>query len=228
KEICAKYGVPKVRQFVHDYLDYCERMTEDLIRALPSGSITGAISHDPYFGAPNGIDLKVTIDVDASEGRIVVDLRDNPDCLPNGLNLTESTARNAGVASVLTVLGTTTDLTRPTLPANAGSFRRITVLLRENCCVGIPRHPASCSIATNDLAGRTFGMIITAFARPGTGIGGAEPSPPGAAGGPVVSGWDRVRKSNFALQIMMGWGGGPASSGSDGWLTFATAGGAGL
>src|SRR5262249_37836030 len=106
KEICAKYGVRALRQFVHDYLDYSERMTEDLIRALPSGRITGAISHDPYFGAPNGIDLKVTIDIDASEGRIVVDLRDNPDCLPNGLNLTESTARNAGIASVLTVLGT--------------------------------------------------------------------------------------------------------------------------
>ena len=34
------------------------------------------------------------------------------------------------------------------VPPNAGSFRRLNVLLRENCCVGIPRDPASCSTAT--------------------------------------------------------------------------------
>src|SRR5262249_55035526 len=150
-------------QFVGDYLAYCERMTTDLIQRLPSGRISGSTSHDPYPGSPDGIDLKVTIDVDAAAGRIVVDLRDNPDCLPNGLNLTRTTATNAGIAGVLTVLGTTRDVTRPALPTNAGTFRRITVLLRENCCVGILRYPVSCSIATNDLADRTFGMVATAF-----------------------------------------------------------------
>src|SRR5262249_49481221 len=138
KEFCAKYGVPMVRQFVSDYFDYSERLAADAIRRLPTGRITGSTSHDPYFGAPDGVDLKVTIDVEATEGRVVVDLRDNPDSLPNGLNLTKSTATNAGIASVLTVLGTTRDVTRPILPNNAGTFRRITVLLRENCCVGVP------------------------------------------------------------------------------------------
>ena len=40
----------------------------------------------------------------------------------------------------------------PTVPPNAGSFRRIAVHLRENCVAGIPRHPASCSLATTGVA----------------------------------------------------------------------------
>lgn len=234
KEFCGKYGLATVRQFVHDYLAYSERITTDLIRRLPSGRITGGNSHDPYFGAPDGIDLKVTIDVDAQAGEVIVDLRDNPDCLPNGLNLTESTATNAGVGAVLTVLGTSRDPDRPVLPPNAGTFRRIKVLLRENCCVGIPRHPASCSVATNDLADRTFAMIAMAFAQLGTGtqlgaaIGIAEPAVGNTPSSGVISGWDRTREANYVLQVLLGPGGGPGSGECDGWFTFSKAGGAGL
>src|SRR5262249_3187817 len=73
KERCAKYGVDAVHEFVRRYFDYSERMTEDLIRRLfTSGRITGSILHDPYVGAPDGIRLNVTIDVDAEEGRVTV------------------------------------------------------------------------------------------------------------------------------------------------------------
>src|SRR5262249_21504632 len=102
------------------------------------------------------------------------------------------------------------------------------VLLRENCCVGVPRHPTSCSIATNDLADRTFGMIVMAFAQLGEGIGLAEPAvgaPPASA---VISGWDRTRNANYISQILIGPGGGPGCGESDGWLTLSKAGGAGL
>jgi len=42
------------------------------------------------------------------------------------------------------------------VPPNAGSFRRVIVQLRENCAVGIPRHPTSCSLATTNLADRVI------------------------------------------------------------------------
>ena len=41
---------------------------------------------------PDGVPLKVTVEI-PRRARIEVDLRDNPDCLPFGLNLTEATAR---------------------------------------------------------------------------------------------------------------------------------------
>ena len=51
-----------------------------------------------------------------------------------------------------------------TVPTNAGSFRRVTLKLRENCAVGIPRHPFSCSVATTNLADRVANCVQRAIA----------------------------------------------------------------
>ena len=72
----------------------------------------------------------------APPARITVDLTDNPDCLPVGVNLSEACSRTAAMVGVFNSLP-------QSVPANAGSFRRIEVRLRENCIVGIPRHPTS-------------------------------------------------------------------------------------
>ena len=96
---------------------------------------------------------------DRDEGRIEVDLRDNVDCLPNGLNLTESTARTArdGRASSTA----SAPASRRTPAASAASRS----LLRENCAVGIPRHPASCSTATTNLADRVANAVQRGLVR---------------------------------------------------------------
>jgi N-methylhydantoinase B len=56
------------------------------------------------------------------------------------------------------------------VPPNAGSFRRLRVLLRENCCVGIPRHPASTSVATTNLADRVSCGVQRALAEANAAI----------------------------------------------------------
>lgn len=227
-EFCAKYGLDAVRAFIRDYLAYSERITADAIRRLPGGRIEGRTMCDPFPGAPDGVPLKAIIDVDATAGRVAVDLRDNPDCLPNGFNLTKSTATNAAIAGVLTVLASSRAPDAPIIPNNAGSFRCIDVLLRENCVVGIPHHPTCCSVATNTIADRVLGMIPATFARLGGGIGLAEPcfgSPPFMA---VVFGHDRGRGADYVLQLVIGASGGPGSRDADGWLTFLLAGGAGV
>lgn len=228
KEFCAKFGIDLVRRFVRDWLDYSEEVTADAICSLPSGRIEGRTAVDPFPGIPDGIPLNVTIDVDATEGRVVVDLRDNPDCVPAGLNLTETTATNGGVAGVLCVLNSMPRRHGAIVPNNSGSFRRIQVLLRENCVVGIPRHPASCSLATNTVADRVHGMIIHAFTALGPDVGLAEPcygSPPYMG---VASGFDRRRGKFYILQIASGTAGGPASSECDGWLMLLVANAAGM
>ena len=92
------------------------------------------------------------------------------------------------------------------VPPNAGSFRRIEVLLRENCVVGIPRHPASCSAATTNLADRVAERrAARAVAELADGIGLAECGGviPAAAG--VVSGSDpRNGDEPFVNQIFLG------------------------
>ncbi len=57
------------------------------------------------------------------------------------------------------------------VPPNAGSFRRLDVALRENCVVGIPQHPYSCSAATTNLSELTANLVTGAIAELGEGFG---------------------------------------------------------
>jgi N-methylhydantoinase B len=109
----------------------------------------------------------------------------------------------------------------PDIPHNAGSFRRITVLLREGCIAGIPRFPHSCSMATTNVADRLVCITQAAFAEIGDGWGLAE----GAMGMPpymaVISGTDERRGDRpYVNQVFLGAGGGPGSPSADGWPTY--------
>ena len=221
QEFCRKFGLDTVKRFVGEWKDYCERLAESAIRELPAGRVHASTALDPFPGVPEGIPLQAEIDVDPAAGRVTIDLRDNPDCTPTGLNLSECTAINSGISGVLTVLNSKRDATASLVPNNAGVFRRITVLIRENCVVGIPRHPASCSMATNTVADRALGMIYSAFGRLADGIGLAEPCWGSCPFEAVVSGFNRKRGEPYVLQLFSGTAGGPASAETDGWVTFS-------
>ena len=109
----------------------------------------------------------------------------------------------------------------PDIPHNAGTFRRVHVKLRENCVVGIPRFPASCSVATTNVGERLVVTTQKAFADAWPGYGLAE----GACGiGPayaVVSGTDwRKGDDPYVNQKFLGSQGGPAGPDYDGWVTY--------
>ena len=228
KEYCASFGVDTVKRFIVEWLDYSERMTAANIATLPAGRITGKTCLDPFPGTPDGIPLNATIDVDPKAGKVTVDLRDNPDCVPNGLNLTESTARNAGMVGVLNVINSKANPDQLIVPINAGTFRRIEVLVRENCVVGIPRHPASTSVATTTVSDRVIGMVMMAFADLGEGLGLGEPCYGSGPYMAVISGQDPRRKGYFIFQLFAGTAGGPGGPEGDGWLMELVAGAGGL
>jgi len=54
---------------------------------------------------PDGIPVRATMSVDPDEGLIHIDLTDNIDNLPLGINLTEATVTAACRVAVLTALG---------------------------------------------------------------------------------------------------------------------------
>ena len=221
-ELGRELGWGELETFVADWFDYSEDVMGRVISELPSGSVESISRHDTFPGAPDGVEVKAGIEVQSDRGRIVVDLRDNVDCMPNGLNLTESTARTAAMVGVFNSIGAG-------VPPNAGSFRRIEVLLRENCACGIPRHPASCSTATTNLADRAANAVQRGLSELGDGIGLAEVGGviPAAAG--VVSGRDpRYGNQPFVNQIFMVITGGAGTPWTDGWLTIFHAGGAGM
>jgi N-methylhydantoinase B len=114
-------------------------------------------------------------------------------------------------------------------PANAGSFRRLRVALKENSVVGIPRHPASCSVATCNVVDRIGNAVQRAIAElaPGAGMAECSLSTPASVG--VISGRDpRHGDAPYIDQLVLAWTGGPACDYADGWLTMGGIGDAGV
>jgi N-methylhydantoinase B/oxoprolinase/acetone carboxylase alpha subunit len=221
--LAAEVGWERLETLVAAWFDYGERMMRLAIAKLPGGVTTGRTMHDPFPGTPpEGIPIAATVTVDPEAERIAIDLRDNINCLPNGLNLSEACARTATMVGIFNSLGLT-------VPTNAGSFRRLTVELRENCVVGIPRHPTSCSVATQNVADRLTNAVQLAFAQLADGYGLAEIGPVQSAAQAVISGRDPARGNRaFVDQLILGDTLGAGGPRADGWLAMITTGTAGM
>ena len=220
-ELGVEVGWDALAEYTREWFDYSERRMEAALRRLPAGTIVAEGAHDPFPGVPDGIPVKVEVEIDPERATVEIDLRDNPDCQPCGLNLTEATARTAAMIGVFNSID-------HTVPPNAGSFRRLRIHLRENCCVGIPRHPASCSVATTNLADRVTNAIQRGIAELAEGAGMAECGPPIPASVAVLSGIDPRTGSPFVNQIFVALSGGAAAPAEDAWLTIGHVGNAGF
>ena len=217
KQLCAKYGKATIQSFVPEWLAYSERCMIQAIRRLPKARIVNEGAHDPFDPfLPEGLPIKIGIDVDPIEAIIEIDLRHNVDCIDCGLNVSEACAVANAMAGVFNCV-------EAEIPANSGSFRRIKVKLREGCVLGAPTFPHSCSMSTTNLAARLLNTIQSAFAQLGDGFGLAEGGIGMGAGLAVISGRDYRRNCEpYINQLFASYNGGPASPEADGWLCFCT------
>lgn len=220
--MAREVGWDVLEAFSAEWLDYSERRMVEAVRALPAGRATRVSRHDPFPGTPeDGIPVKVDVTIDPQAARITVDLTENMDCLPCGLNLTEACARTAAMVGIFNSID-------HNVPKNAGSFRRIELRLRENCVVGVPRHPTSCSVATTNVADRVANPVQCAIAEIADGQGMAECGaviPPSVA---VISGIHPRDGKPFINQVFLGMTGGAGSPTADAWLTIGHVGNAGM
>ncbi|VBB16588.1 hydantoinase B/oxoprolinase family protein [Burkholderia stabilis] len=217
----ADLGWDELEALTKDYLDYSEERMIAALRQLPRASAERSSTHDPIPGTPpDGITVKVTVRIDPDEARVHIDLTDNDDCYPCGLNLSESCARTAAMIGIFNSIDAT-------IPKNAGAFRRIDVQLREGCVVGVPRHPTSCSVATTNLADRVTGPVQVAMADISASIGAAECGPfqPPSVG--VLSGVRGDTGDAYVNQVFLGFTGGGAGPRADAWQLMLHAGNGG-
>lgn len=221
-ELGVEVGWDELATYADQWLDYSETRAMESIARLPSGVVNVSTTHDPFPGAPDGVEVKMTITVDPDNARVEIDLTDNLDCMPNGLNLTEATSGTAAMIGVFNSIG-------DGVPPNSGSLRRIEVLLREGCVVGIPRFPHSCSAATTNLADRIANAVQRGMAELGHNVGMAECGAVIPAAAAVVSGKDPRRNHRpFVNQIFLAVTGGAGTPFTDAWLTMFHVGGAGM
>jgi N-methylhydantoinase B len=216
KELCAKYGREAMKDFARGWLDYSEELMKQEIRKMPAGCFTNHSAHDPLPGiAPDGIPIKLTLEVKPEEALIEIDLRDNIDCLDCGLNQSEACSLNNVIAGIFNCVD-------PEIPNNSGAFRRFKIHLRDGCVVGRPSFPHSCSVATTNLAGRLVNLTQRSFAELGDGHGLAEGGCSVGMGYAVVSGNDFRRGGQpYINQLFASLNGGPGGPKADGWASYA-------
>lgn len=218
----AEMGWDRLEAFSEQWFAYSEARMTEALRALPSGRVEGSSTHDPFPGMPpEGVTIRAMVDVDGEAGRITVDLTDNIDCLPCGMNLSEACARTAAMIGVFNSID-------HSVPKNAGAFRRIEIRLREGCIAGITPHPFSCSAATTNIADRVANSVQTAIAGLGPYAGMAEVGAVIAPSAGVISGVDARNGKPFVNQIFLAFSGGAASAKGDAWITTAHVGNAGM
>ena len=216
KELCAKYGKATIKAFIADWFDYSERRMAESIRKLPKARIENVGWSDPLEGIlPDGLTLKVMIDIDPRAGRIDVDLTDNPPCVPCGMNTSRAAATSSVVGAIFNSL-------EKDIPRNAGSFRRLSFRYAENSVVASPVFPHSCSTATTNVSERLVNITQSAFAKLGDGYGLSEGGTGLGAGMAVLSGQDHRRaNARYVNRMMLSTNGGPASPTADGWVNYA-------
>lgn len=222
-ELFARYGRGTLMGFVEDWFEYGARCAKAAIAKLPAGKYTYETWHDPVPGvADTGIPVRVTIDVDPEQGEITVDVRDNIDCVPGGLNLSENTATGSCRIGVFNNLD-------EDIPHNEGAKSQIKVLLRDGCAIGKPKYPVGTSVATTNVNDRLMIAGNCVFSRMGAPYGQAESGSHLPAGVGVISGQDPYKNGKpYVNQIFVGYAGGGARSGFDGWLTYCGPANAGL
>jgi N-methylhydantoinase B len=215
-------GWDQLSVFSGQWLDYSENRMIEAIRSMPRGSATARSTHDAIPGTPeHGITITSTVTIDPDSATIEVDLLNNPDQLACGLNVSEACTRTAAMIGVFNSV-------EPTVPKNAGAFRRVAVLLKDRGVVGIPRHPISCSASTTNLADRVQNSVQLALAGISEKLGMGEIGcfcPPSTA---VVSGVDPRNGKPYVNQLFLGHTAGAGFASEDAWMTMLHAGNGGM
>jgi len=222
KELTKRYGIETIKAFIDEWFAYSERRMVDAIGRMPKSKLSNTTIYDPLPPVlPDGLPIRVDVEVDPEAGYIDVDLTHNADNMDFGLNESLACATSNAMCGVFNCMD-------PDVPHNAGSFSRIRVHLREGCITGIPKFPHSCSMATTNIGDRIVNVTQSAFAAIGDGHGMAEGSIGMGAGAAVISGMDWRRNGPFINQEWLLTNGGPATPETDGWLNYGLPVAAGL
>jgi N-methylhydantoinase B len=214
-ELVARYGREMVLRFVEDWFEYGRQRMVAEIRKLPAGRYAFHTRHDPVPGvAEAGVPVQVVMTTRPDEGRITVDIRDNVDNVPGGLNTSENTATASCRMGVLNNLD-------PSIPHNHGSLSCIEVLLAEGKVVGKPKYPVGTSVATSNVNDRLITAGNCVFSAMGAPYGQAEGGSHQPLGMAVISGEDPFKGGQYYVsQVFIGIAGNGACHGHDGWITY--------
>ncbi len=215
-DLAKKYGADTIRTFCREYHEYGRRRMKKEIAKIPKGRVSYSTRHDPIPGIlPEGVEVKVQVEADPDDGRIICDFTDNEDSKHCGLNLSEGTLTSAARTGVLNRLS----VKLSEFPTCEGALERIEVRMREGSIVGKSKHPFSSSVATTNVNDRAVLAVQCALNQLTPEMGMAEPHLDIGLSCSVISGTDsRYGNRPYVTQLISGDAGGPGVNGHDGYL----------
>jgi N-methylhydantoinase B len=158
QELCSRFGYDVIKGCFAEALRYGERRMREEIARLPACKVEVAMTGEKIAGFfPEGVPLKLSLEIDPAAGRIRFDYTDMPDQQAFGYNLTYATARCSALQGTLPLLD-------PGIPPNDGALSCIEVKLREGALAGIPRWPVGTSAATIALCDEVTNLVFKAWA----------------------------------------------------------------
>lgn len=222
KMLAQEYGWNTLADFSTLWFDYSEKIARLAISQLPEGQVKASSSHDMLPGIiDHEIPISVGITISPQDCKVTLDLSDNMDCVPCGLNVSEACARTSAMIGLFNSID-------HTIPKNSGSFRCVDVVIRPGSVAGGALHPYSCSVATTNVSDRIANSVQKGIAELCDGIGMAEIGAALPASHGVISGIDPRNDEAYINQIFLGSAAGGASPTTDGWLHYSHAGSGGM
>ena len=158
QELCVRFGYDVVKGCFAEALRYGERRMREEIARLPAATVEVEMIGEKIAGFfPDGVPLKLKLEIDPAAGRICFDYTEMPDQQAFGYNLSYATARCSALQGTLPLLD-------PDIPPNDGALNCIEVKLREGALAGIPRWPVGTSAATIALCDEVTNLVFKAWA----------------------------------------------------------------
>lgn len=201
--LCGRYGAATIRHSFEDLMERSQRVMQNVIAELPDGTWTSRVTMDDDgqgFGS-----LELAVEMTVSGDRLRVDFTGSSPQVEAGMNVPLGTTR-AAVCGALKVL------LAPDMPANAGLFRAIDILVPKASVLN--PEPLAPVAGRAPVFLRIFDMLFEL-------IGLAMPeraAVPGIAGDALyLSGTDHDGKPFAFLDLFFGgWGARPDKDGIDG------------
>ena len=202
-ELCAKYGLPKLRRNMTALKNYSEHMIRAAIRKLPSG-----IYHAEDFLDGDGITdrpVKIAVKIVLDAGRAGIDFSGSDAQVEGSVNANYAVAVSAATYVFRC-------LVREDIPYTAGVMRPLDVIAPSGLVVSA-QPPAAMAAGNVETSQRITDTILRALAQAAPELIPAASS--GTMNNLTVGGWDRARNRAFAYYETIAGGMG-ASAISDG------------
>ncbi|MDI6852862.1 MAG: hydantoinase B/oxoprolinase family protein [Deltaproteobacteria bacterium] len=153
--LAQRYGLAKLATMSQALLDYSERATREVIRAIPDGvfDFTDYLDDDGYGHQDLAIRLKLTV----SGEEAVLDFSESADQTEGGVNAVPPVVEAACSYVFLSLLA-------EDFPVNQGCFRPLTVITRKGSMLD-PEFPAPVAAGNVETSQRLVDAVLGALSR---------------------------------------------------------------